>query len=194
MEIVVVNDGSTDNTAQLAKSAGVRVISHMVNRGVGAATKTGIEYAASKKADIVITIDADGQHNPSDIEKVIKPIRSRRADVVIGSRLIKMQKMPADRFIINWFANMVTFFLFGVFSTDSQSGLRAFSKKALRVIDIKSDRMEFSSEVLLEAQRNKLRVREVPIQAIYTPYSRTKGQRNLNAIPILFRFIVKMLR
>ena len=193
IETLVVNDGSTDTTAYEAKRAKVNVISHLLNRGAGAATKTGIDYAINNNADIVVTFDADGQHNSDDIQYVINPIITKQADLVIGSRLKKDQKIPLDRLLLNWLANLVTFLLFGIFSTDSQSGLRAFSKKAIQLIDFKGDRMDFSSEILLEAKRNKLKIIEVPITAIYTYYSRKKGQKNANALSILIRFLVRFL-
>lgn len=194
LQVLVINDGSTDKTLQEIHRAKVNVASHVLNRGVGAATKTGIDWARRKNADIVVTSDADGQHDPSDIAKVVKPIITRRADLVIGSRFLQKQKIPLDRLLINWLANLVTFTLFGVFSTDSQSGFRAFSKKAIKSLDFKADRMDFSSEILLEAKKQKLKIVEVPIKAIYTKYSRLKGQKNIDALPILIRFLVKFLR
>ena len=194
VDVVVVNDGSQDSTLTEAARAGTNVISHSLNRGVGAATKTGIYWAKKNKADVIVTFDADGQHNPRDIQKIIKPIIDKKADVVIGSRFKRRSEMPPDRFLLNLFANLATFILFGVFSTDSQSGLRAFSKKAASLIDTRLDRMDFSSEVLLEAKRHDLKVLEVPTSVIYTSYSRAKGQKNTNALPILARLLVKLLR
>ena len=194
LEVIVVDDGSRDKTAHQVSKAKVKVISHSINRGVGAATKTGIDFAKKSNADIVITFDADGQHDPIDIKKLVSPIISQKADLVVGSRFKKRQKIPLDRFILNWFANFITFALFGVFSTDSQSGLKAFSKKTIDLIEFKSDRMDFSSEILAEAKRNNLPIVEVPIKAIYTDYSRKKGQKNLNAIPIFVRLLVKLFR
>ena len=194
VEVLVVNDGSTDDTFYEARRANVQVLNHILNRGLGAATKTGIFWAKRKKADILVTFDADGQHDPNDIEKVIRPIVTRKADLVIGSRLKKKQSMPPDRLVLNWFANLATLFLFGVFSTDSQSGLRAFSQKALSLIDFRGERMDFSSEILLEAKRHNLKIVEVPVKAIYTSYSRVKGQKNFNALPIFARLLVKLLR
>jgi len=194
INVVVLNDGSNDDTASQAKAAGVQVISHSLNRGLGAAIKTGFTYAKDNKADILVTFDGDGQHDPADIVKIIKPIISKKADLVIGSRFKKKQKVPIDRFIINWLANMSTFVFYGVMSSDSQSGLRAFSKKALNLIDFKAERMEFSSEILLEAKRHKLTISEVGIAAIYTKYSREKGQKNSNAFPVFTRIIVRLLR
>lgn len=193
-KILLVNDGSTDRTKDEASKTNVEIISHIFNRGLGAAIKTGLIYAKKQKVDIAITFDGDGQHNPQDIQKLIDAIASEKGDIVIGSRFKKKQNVPVDRFIINWLANLITFLISGTFSTDSQSGLRAFSKKAIGNIDFKADRMEFSSEILLEAKRNSLRVFEVPIKAIYTTYSRKKGQTNLNALPIFSRLVLKFLR
>ena len=193
-EILVVDDGSTDDTKIIAERTKINIVSHFVNRGLGAAIRTGLEWAKSKRADIVVTFDGDGQHDPKDIERLIAPILRKEADLVIGSRFKRRQKIPVDRLLINWLANLSTFLLFGVFSTDSQSGLRAFSKKAANLIEFKADRMEFSSEILMEAKKHKLKVSEVPINAIYTPYSRAKGQKNTNAIPVFTRFLVRLLR
>lgn len=194
IQIIVVNDGSTDDTAKIVKNTRAVLINHVLNRGVGAATKTGLTYAIDQSADVIVTFDADGQHQGSDIAKVVAPIITKKADLVIGSRLLKFQKMPTDRFLINWLANFATLFLFGIFSTDSQSGLRAFSKKAASLINFKGERMDFSSEILLEAKKHNLKRIEVPTSAIYTDYSRAKGQKNINALPTLFRLLVKFLR
>ena len=194
IETILVNDGSQDDTLEQAEKAKVQTVSHVINRGLGAAIKTGIEWAKSKNTDIIITFDSDGQHASADIPKIIKALITQKADLVIGSRFLKKQKIPLDKLLINKFANLATFLMFGVKSSDSQSGMRAFSKEAIKLIDFKGERMDFSSEILYEAKRNNLRVVEVPIKAIYTPYSRGKGQKHLNAIPILIRFLVRFLR
>ncbi|KKQ89833.1 MAG: Glycosyl transferase family 2 [Candidatus Curtissbacteria bacterium GW2011_GWC2_38_9] len=194
VDVVVIDDGSLDQTLKEAQRADVNIVRHLLNRGLGAAIKTGFSWAKKQNADIVVTFDADGQHDPRDISKLIQPIILKKADVVIGSRFLNKQVIPSDRFLLNWFANFATFILYGVLSTDSQSGLRAFSKKTIDLIDFKADRMDFSSEILLEAKRHNLKVIEVPIKAIYTDYSRIKGQKNINAIPVFARFLVKLLR
>jgi len=194
IETILVNDGSQDDTLIQAKKVDVQIVSHAINRGLGAAIKTGLEIAKKKRADIAITFDGDGQHDPADIAKVVEPIIEKKADLVIGTRFKKLQKVPFDRLIINWFANLATLMMFGVVSTDSQSGLRAFSKKAIDSIDFKGERMDFSSEILLEAKKHNLVICEVPIKAIYTPYSRAKGQKNLNSLAVFSRFLVRIFR
>lgn len=194
LSTLVVDDGSGDDTSQKAKKVGVFVVRHVINRGLGAAIKTGLDWAKSQGADIAVTFDSDGQHDPTDIPRLIQPILNKDADLVIGSRFKKKQSIPADRLILNWFANLTTLVMFGVHSTDSQSGLRAFSKKAMAQIDLKADRMDFSSEILIEAKRHNLKIEEIPIKAIYTDYSRKKGQKNLNAIPVFARILIRFLR
>ena len=194
LNVVVINDGSTDNSQFEVQRAGFSIVTHVINRGLGAAIKTGMAYARVKKADVMVTFDGDGQHDPSDIEKIIVPIIQKKADLAIGSRFKKLKNVPLDRYFLNWIANFVTFLFYGALTTDSQSGLRAFSQKALNLVDFKGERMDFSSEILLEAKRNNLKKAEVPIKAIYTEYSRKKGQKNSNAIPTFARFLVRLLR
>lgn len=194
--IIVIDDGSTDNTCNMAKSRKVDVYRHPINRGLGGALGTGIKAALMKNADIIVTFDADGQHAASDVKNLVKPIIEKKADVVIGSRLLKPDgRMPIIRKIGNWAMNFITFIMFGIWTTDSQSGLRAFSRKAAKAINTKGNRMEVSSEMISEIGRHKLRFKEVPIKTIYTDYSLKKGQTNLNAFKILLKLIIrKMMR
>ena len=195
VEIVVVDDGSVDATAKEAMTAGAKILSHPINRGLGGALGTGLTYAKLVNADIAVTFDADGQHAPGDIRRVIEPIRKGDADVVIGSRTLKgMQQIPFDRRIILWFGNVITKLLFSVSTSDSQSGFRAFSKPAIRQISLKTQEMEASSEFFSEINRLSLQLTEVPIHVIYTSYSRKKGQSNLNAFGILGRLLLKLAR
>jgi len=190
-EVVVVSDGSTDKTAEIALQFRATLIEHYLNRGLGGALGTGFEYARKEGFDLVLTFDADGQHNPTDIWPVLRPIIHQQADVVIGSRLKDPQGMPWYRIVRIWGLNLITAIFFWVWSTDSQSGLRAFSKKALQKIDIQSDKMEVSSEFFYEIGRKGLKLIEVPIKSIYTDYSLRKGQKNFNAIRIISKLFYR---
>ena len=192
--LVVVDDGSQDKTSLEARKAGATVLRHVLNRGLGGALSTGLAYAKKHQTDIMVTIDSDGQHDPKDILKGLKPILKDQADVVIGSRLLGQKGMPWDRIIISWAGSLITFFLFEIWTSDSQSGFRVFNKKAIEKIEVKTQGMEVSSELFGEIERNYLRFAEVPIQVIYTDYSRSKGQSNLNAVQVLIKLILRIFR
>lgn len=189
-KIIVVNDGSTDRTELLAQKNNILVISHILNRGLGAAIATGFRYAKEHNFDVVVTIDADGQHKGKDISRILEPIYQNSADVVIGSRLIKANGMPLTRKIVNLVSNIITWLLFSIWTTDSQSGLRAFNSKAIQKIRIRSQKMEVSSEIFKEISRLKLKLAEVPISSIYTRYSLTKGQQLGNAPNVFWKLLM----
>lgn len=191
--IIIVDDGSTDNTSLIAKKENVLLYRHPLNRGLGGALGTGIKAALENNAKIIITMDADGQHNPKEIKNLVLPILKNEADFVIGSRLLKPEGMPVVRRIGNFGLNIITLILFGVWTTDSQSGFRAMSAMAAGKIEIRTNRMEVSSEFFTEIRRNRLRLKEVPIRAVYTRYSMEKGQSSLNAFKILFKLILRRL-
>ncbi len=193
--LIVVDDGSGDATAKVARQAGARTVRHILNRGLGGALGTGIEAALRLGAEYIITCDADGQHACEDVEKVAHALAENGSDVVIGSRMIESKGMPLIRKLGNLGLNVATFLLFGAWATDSQSGLRGFTRKAASTLRLEASRMEVSSEIIHEVKRNKLTLKEIPIQAIYTDYSLATGQSNLNAFNILFKlFIKKLLR
>lgn len=192
-EIIIVDDGSTDDGAVVAQREGATVYRHVVNRGLGAAIGTGIAAALQQDADIVVTMDADGQHDPRDCARLLAPLREGKADVVIGVRSRKRGKMPVTRIIANTLANMITKLLFGIWSRDSQSGFRAFTRRAAAMLDCRGDRMEVSSEILAEVKRHNLRLAEIPIVSIYTPYSLSKGQGFIEGLKTLERLVVRRL-
>jgi len=191
-EMIVVNDGSRDRTAEIALQNGAVVVSHLVNRGLGAAIGTGFAAAKKLHADALITLDADGQHDPVEIPKFVSAIE-KGANVVIGSRMLSRVGMPWYRQIANMLGNVSTLVLFGAWVTDSQSGFRAFSKLAFETIEIKTNGMEVSSELIAEAHANHFPIVEVPIQAIYTDYSLSKGQSFFVGLKTLLKLVLKRI-
>lgn len=189
-KIIVVDDCSADNTSSISELAGAIVARHEVNRGAGAATKTGLDLAKSLGAKFVVTIDADGQHDPSDISRLI-PF-TQKYDVVIGSRMINSKGMPLIRQIYNSIGSMITFILYGIYVKDSQTGFKIFNQKALSKIKIIFDRYEFCSEVLHEISKNNLTYKEVPIKVIYTEYSLSKGQSFSNGVKMVLKMMMRL--
>lgn len=191
--VVVVDDGSTDATAETARMAGALVVRHAVNRGAGAAVQTGLEAAAKLGADAVVTLDADGQHSPAEIGRVLAPVLAGRADLSIGARLIERNRMPAIVRLFNQAANTVTWALCGRWYKDSQSGFRAWSRRAMDRIRIASSGYEFCSEIGREAARHRLAVVEVPVTAIYSRRSAMKGQGYATGLETVFKLMVRSL-
>jgi glycosyltransferase involved in cell wall biosynthesis len=168
-EIVVVDDGSGDD----------------LNTGSGGATATGLSYAYQSGSTIAATMDADGQHDPGDVVNGINLMSKGGADLLIGSRLIDAAGMSTLKIIGNKGLSLITYLLFGINVTDSQSGLRIFSRNALHRLKWKTSGYEFCSEMLWRAKQSALIINEYPIKAIYSDYSRSKGQNNWNAFNIL---------
>ncbi len=191
--IIVIDDGSKDNTYQTALQSGAKVYRHQINRGLGGALGTGIEAALLNDGDIIVTLDADGQHNPNEIPNLIKPIIKGKADIVIGSRFLKNQSMPFFRRLGNYFFNLMTFIFFGIYTTDSQSGMRAFNKKVAQNLKIYTNKMEVSSEIIKQVRANQFRLKETHIKAIYTPYSLAKGQGFFVGLKTLGKLLILKL-
>ncbi|MDH4358780.1 MAG: glycosyltransferase family 2 protein [Candidatus Berkelbacteria bacterium] len=191
---IAVNDGSADGTIGEIKKTKAKLINHVVNLGYGSATKTGLEAAKKIGADIAVTLDGDGQHDPKDIRKVIEPVLKKEADLVIGTRLIRSRGMPAIKKFGNIFLNLVTYILSGYLVSDSQSGFRAFSRGFLKKIKLSAMGYEICSETIIEAARFHARVQEIPIRVIYSKYSKKKGQSILNGLYIVSKLISHRLR
>jgi len=184
-EVIVVNDGSKDDTAIEAIKGGAKVISHILNSGAGGATATGLSYASQNNFDLAATMDADGQHLPEDVVRGLKTARKQKTDLLIGSRLIDSRGMSRVKILGNKGLSGITYSLFGVNVTDSQSGLRIFSQHALQNLRWKTSGYEFCSEMLWRAKQLGMIIAEYSITAVYTDYSKTKGQNNWNALNIV---------
>lgn len=185
-EAVVVDDGSLDQTYNLAKMQGAAVLRHIINRGQGAALKTGAEYGLNNGADIIVHFDADGQFLAGDIKNMVEPIEHGAADVVFGSRFLNKGnsnvQMPFfKKNIIMPLAKLANEIFLGVKMTDPQSGFRAMSARAARKINWRQDRMAHCSEILFETARAGLKTKEVPITIIYNHF----GQRFSGGLKIL---------
>ncbi|KKS98629.1 MAG: family 2 glycosyl transferase [Candidatus Gottesmanbacteria bacterium GW2011_GWA2_43_14] len=193
-DILVVDDGSTDRTFEKAQKHGAIVVRHIINRGLGGAIKTAMDFARREGYQILITIDADGQHEPGSIPLFIKKVIDSHKDVVVGSRWLKAGSAPRTRIIVNKLANLLTYFFYGINTSDSQSGYRAFGPKALDRVRLQADGMEVSSEVFREIAKNRLSYAEIPIRVIYTEYSKAKGQRITNAPKIILQLLVRLFK
>lgn len=193
VDIVLIDDGSCDATSQEAKRAGAIVIRHILNSGAGSATATGLSYAQQYGYTIAATMDADGQHHPEDLVRGIELIQQTQCDLLIGSRLIDSVGMSPIKRLGNFGLSIITYLLFGVKTTDSQSGLRIFSRRALESLKWRTSGYEFCSEMIWRAQQLGLVIDEYPIQAIYTDYSKSKGQNNWNGVNILKSLVRRRL-
>jgi glycosyltransferase involved in cell wall biosynthesis len=166
-DILVVDDGSTDETANIALARRVDVISHPVNKGKGAALKTGFTHALEYGYDAVITLDSDGQHSPSYIPDFIAAYQRTGADLIIGSRKDDMADMPWDRRLSNWLTSSTLSLLLKLPIEDSQCGYRFITADLLRSLNLKSDRFQLETEIIIKAVQHNFKVRFVPIKVIY---------------------------
>lgn len=175
--IVVVDDCSADKTYELAGRAGAVVLRHIVNRGQGAALRTGTEYALKNGADIIVHFDADGQFLAKEIKDIIRPIENSEAEIVFGSRFLeKKSSMPFFKKYFIMPLAMLFINMMGVKKiTDPQSGFRALSRKAAEAIKIEHDGMAHCSEILVKTFQNKLKFKEVPITVIYSEFGQRFG-------------------
>jgi glycosyltransferase involved in cell wall biosynthesis len=170
-EVVVIDDGSDDKTVEVARLAGAHVLVHDENLGKGAALRSFFQYAMRSGADVVVIIDGDGQHDPDDIPKLIKPILLDEADVVNGSRYITgiTKDTPRYRRFGQVFLDRVTYWGLSddIAITDTQSGFRAFSMKSAPFFKFISDELAIDSEMLMDASKAKLRIKEVGVEVRY---------------------------
>lgn len=168
----MVDDGSVDNTVQVARKYKVDILRHKVNRGQGAALETGNEYALRNGADIIVHFDGDGQFLTSEIKDVVAPLLSNQYDIVFGSRFLdKKSSMPwVKEKIYLPIASLVNRVILGVKSSDPQNGFRAMTRDTASQIKIENDEYAHCSEIIAKAFAYKLRVKEVPVTVIYRDF------------------------
>jgi polyprenyl-phospho-N-acetylgalactosaminyl synthase len=184
-DVVVVDDGSRDDTVRQLADSRAHVLRHAINRGQGAALQTGIEFALSRGADIIVTFDADGQHSEHDIEALVRPILAGECDVTLGSRFLgRAHGIPATRKLVLKAGVIFTRIFSRVRVSDSHNGLRAFSARAAAGIHITLDRMAHASEILDQISQQGWRYQEVPVDIYYSDHSLAKGQSSWNALKI----------
>lgn len=167
--VLVIDDGSTDRTSEIAELAGAEIIHHEKNMGKGEALKTG--FHAAEDSDILVTIDGDGQHKTSEIPNIIQPIIDGEADIVNGSRYLKAgeKNTPSYRRVGQNVLDIATNFNAHSRVTDSQSGFRAFAKHTFPVFDFHESGFGIESEMLIEASNANLKIKEVEISVSYNP-------------------------
>jgi len=196
--VVLVDDASTDDTANAVRDLPIYYLRHDINLGQGAALQTGMDFALQQGADIVVHFDADGQHNPADIDRFVEVLKSRQVAVVLGSRFMRKDDLlaiPRLRRLLLRVARIINGLLTGLWLSDAHNGFRVMNRQALRAIQLKENRMAHATEILMQIRRQGLHFVEHPTHIIYTEYSQVKGQRWQGAIDILIDvFINKYFR
>lgn len=189
--VVVVDDGSTDGTLDVARRSAKYVLRHVINRGQGAALQTGIEFALRHGARFILTFDADGQHRVEDIPAMLEPIWRGECEITLGSRFLgRAVNIPSTRRNLLRLAVLFTKIVNRVKLTDAHNGLRAFSRRAAETIHITMDRMAHASELIDQIRLSGLPFREVPVEIRYTVYSLAKGQSSRGALRIVWQYLL----
>ena len=189
--VVVVDDGSTDETASVAGREGALVLRHIQNGGAGAATMTGIEAARALGATIIITLDADGQHDPADIPLLLKPVQDGNADIVFANRFGQRNRIPFIRRVANGIGNVVTFLTTGKWVSDSQCGFKVLGPRSVAEIDLRMSGFEFCSEIVRECVQHKWRAAQIPTKVLYSEYTMAKGQSFSNGIKTALKILLR---
>jgi polyprenyl-phospho-N-acetylgalactosaminyl synthase len=196
--VIVVDDGSSDDTPHIASRYPVVLLRHAFNLGQGAALQTGIDFAIMQRdAKFIVTFDSDGQHDIKDIENLLGPLKSGQYDITLGSRFIRagtVHNMNLQRYLLLKLAIAFTRLTTGLYLTDTHNGLRAFTLDSAKKIFITQNRMAHASELLSQIAKENLRYCEVPVTVTYTPYSLKKGQSIFNSINILLDLVMEKMR
>jgi glycosyltransferase involved in cell wall biosynthesis len=195
--VVAVDDGSRDNSAEEIVAAGARLVQHPVNLGAGAAYQTGIDFALrDPHAEIFVTFDADGQHQVEDVVAMVEHLRKVDTEVLIGSRFLgSVDGMSPSRRALLKAAVVFERVTSGIALTDAHQGLRVFRRSFARILDMQSHDMSWASEFLTRMAEHDTTYEEYPVHVMYTDYSRSKGQRSINSVNIGMDVLInKLLR
>lgn len=189
LEILVIDDGSSDRTFQIANNSGVQVMFNLNNQGKGASLIKGFKYALDNNFDAVITMDADGQHLPQDLPLFIESAKNQDIHIILGNRMLNTEGMPILRVVTNkfmsWFISTITKQVI----PDTQCGFRLIKKEVLKKIKLRTSKYETESEILIEASRLGFKITSIPIKSVYR-----RGKSRINPFIDTLRFIRFIIR
>ena len=186
--ILVIDDGSTDDSASKAKESGAQVIRHTLNVGQGLAISTGFKWVQGQnKFKNIVTFDGDGQHIAHDALRLVEELENSSLDIVFGSRFLGYEKSntPAIKRTVLKIVTKITNILTGIKLSDAHNGLRALTVEASKVVELTQAGMAHASQIISLTRRANLKYHEIPVNVLYTSYSREKGQTILNSINIV---------
>ena len=186
---VVVDDGSGDNTSEEAERAGAVVLTHKNNQGKGASLREGFQWALKENLEAVITMDADGQHNPDEIPLFLQKAEEREAGIIVGFRRMSLKNMPLVRLLTNKATSFIVSRLSGQEIPDSQCGYRLIKREVLRNVDLETSKYDTESEILLKASKKGFKVKGIPIKTIYSSI-----KSEINPFTDTLRFIRLIIR
>lgn len=195
--IICIDDGSTDKSADKILKEKVVLLQHKINLGQGAALYTGIQYALKMKGNYFVTFDSDGQHSLKDIKKMLNFLIKKKLNIVLGSRFLNpkfKKKIPFFRSIILFWATKLSNIFYGVKLSDTHNGLRVFDKKFAKTLKIRMNGMSHPAEFIVNIRKNNFLFAEFPTNITYSKYSISKGQTNINSFNILFDMLVNKIK
>jgi glycosyltransferase involved in cell wall biosynthesis len=188
-DIIIVDDGSTDNTWEIARDMGTVVLKHNKNLGKGNAHQTGFRYALDHGYDYVITLDGDGQHDPQEIPRFVTAAKQTGNDIIIGLRNRSLREMPLLRWFTNFMTSCVVSFISHERVKDAQSGYRAISARVMKQVHLTTSHFDTESEILIKAARSGCSIGEVPISTIYRG-----GESRIRPCIDTFRFVILVIK
>ncbi len=194
--ILVIDDGSTDDIkSELDALSGVIYIRHKANLGQGAALQTGIDFALSCQADLLVSFDADGQHTAADIPRILQPLIDNEADTVLASRFLVKGSHNASLFrqLVLKAGRRINYLFTGLNLSDAHNGFRAFNRVGAQSLKISENRMAHATEIIAQIRKHRLRHKEIASTVVYTNYSKAKGQSPIQGLKIFFDLVLQKL-